>query len=408
MFLNQLVTASRVITIGSGMACLLALSSCSLFRHSSPQTATARAVTPPVLETDTSSAAEPATVTEAAAEEPGDTTTVIRDAGPAVKQSAPKSYTVKRGDTLWGIANMFLRDPWQWPEIWFVNPQIENPHRIFPGDMVRLALGADGKTQVQLVRGNAVRLSPLLRSNGLEGPIATIPYSAIAAFLSRPGVLTKDEVKRAPYVLALRNDHIIAGAGHELYVKKLGGETGARYNVMHVDAPLKDPDSGAVLGYMGVYTGTAKVTTPGEIAKVVLTESARETLQGDVLVAEDLGQSADFAPHAPARVVRGQIVAVVDSVLLAGEYQVVALNRGTRDGLERGHVLTVDEAAKTTPDRCATIEGSSTCWRTTKHETLPTESAGTLLVFKTYERISYALVVAETSPIHIGDHMRNP
>jgi LysM domain-containing protein len=407
MFSNQLVTASRVMIIGFGAACLLALHGCALFRHGSPQTATAQAVSAPVSETDTSAPAEPATVTEAA-EEAGDTAAVLSDAGPAVKAGAPKSYTVQRGDTLWGIANMFLRDPWLWPEIWFVNPQIENPHRIYPGDMVRLAYGADGKTQLQLVRGNAVRLSPLLRSSALEGPIATIPYAVIASFLSRPGVLTMDEVKHAPYVLALRDQHIIGGAGHELYVKKLGGETGARYSVMHVDAKLRDPDSGAVLGYMGVYTGTAKVTTPGEIAKVVLTDSARETLQGDVLVAEDVGQSADFSPHAPARAVSGQIVAVVDSVLLAGEYQVVALNRGTRDGLERGHVLTVDEAAKTTRDRCARIDGTSTCWWTHKRETLPTESAGTLLVFKTYERISYALVVGETSPIGIGDHIRNP
>ena len=162
--------------------------------------------------------------------------------------------------------------------------------------------------------------------------------------------------------MALRDDHQIAGTGHDLYVKKLDGETGARYSVMHVDEPLNDPQSGRKLGYLAIYTGTAQVTRPGAVAKATLTDSARETLQGDVLVAEDTSPNSDFAPHAPAQAVDGRIIAVVDNVLLAGQYDVVALNRGSQDGLDRGTVLTIDMAGEKVDDHCAKIDGVSTCW----------------------------------------------
>jgi hypothetical protein len=336
-----------------------------------------------------------------------DTTTVISDAGGSLSATAPKSYVVKRGDTLWGLANLFLRDPYLWPEIWYVNPQVQNPHRIYPGDTLRLAYGADGTAQIQLTRGSAARLEPLLRSSPLDGPIATIPYSAIAAFLSKPGVISKDEVKTAPYVLALRNEHVIAGAGFDLYVKKLTAAVGERYNIMHVDAPLKDPTSGDVLGYMAIYTGTGQVTRAGNPATMTLTESARETLRGDVLLADTANTTPDLVPHAPARPVNGQVMAVVNGVLLIGQYQVVAINRGSRAGIEPGHVLQVSEAVKTERDRCAHIEDYGTCLRFSK-DSLPIETAGTLLVFKTYDRMSYALVVSEVSPIHVTDRVSNP
>jgi hypothetical protein len=354
-------------------------------------------------------APESQTVTEVAveaADEPG-TTTVISDAGPELKSSAPKNYVVRRGDTLWGIANTFLRDPWLWPEIWYINPDIHNPHRIYPGDTVRLALRGDGRTALQVVRGSSVRLEPMLRSEPLEGPIATIPYSVIAAFLSRPGVLTGDEVKAAPYVAALRDDHQIAGTGHDLYVRKLDGDTGARYSVMHIDEPLNDPQSGRKLGYVAIYTGTAQVTRPGSIAKVTVTDAARETLQGDVLIAEDSSPNSDFAPHGPAQAIDGRIIAVVDNVLLAGQYDVVALNRGSQDGLDRGAVLTIDQVGQKVDDHCAKLDGESSCWISHGLQ-LPNESTGTLLVFKTYERMSYALILNDTVPINVGDHIRNP
>jgi hypothetical protein len=409
MYLNQAFGVRRASGLCATFTALLACGGCSMFHHGEREAA---APPPPAPQVETTTQAAPQTVTDALVEAPEDagTTTVISDAGPALKPTAPKSYVVKRGDTLWAIANTFLRDPWLWPEIWYINPDIHNPHRIYPGDNVRLALRGDGSTALEIVRGGnggATRLSPLLRSVPLEGPIATIPYSLIAAFLSRPGVLSGDEVKAAPYVMALRDDHQIAGAGHDLYVKKLGGETGARYSVMHVDAPLNDPQSGRKLGYLAIYTGTAQLTRPGEVAKVTLTDSARETLQGDVLIAEDMSPSNDFAPHGPRQPIDGRIIAVVNNVLLAGQYDVVAVNRGSADGLDRGTVLTVDLAGEKTSDHCAKINGESTCW--VPHSVrLPDEPSGTLLVFKTYERMSYALILSDTVPINVGDPVRNP
>lgn len=409
MYCNLAFGVSRAMRAGIACSTLLALGGCSVFHHDEHETVTP----PPAPAADaTGASTEPMTDTEALAQglDQGSTTTVMSDAGAALNPSAPRNYVVKRGDTLWGIANTFLRDPWLWPEIWYINPDIHNPHRIYPGDTVHLALRADGRTSLEIVRGgggSTAKLEPMLRSVPLEGPIATIPYSLIAAFLSRPGVLSGDEVKAAPYVMALRDDHQIAGSGHDLYVRKLDAETGDRYSVMHVDEPLNDPQSGRKLGYVAIYTGTAQVTRPGEVAKVTLTDSARETLQGDVLIAAEISPSTDFAPHSPRQPVDGRIIAVVDNVLLAGQYDVVAINRGSQDGVDRGTVLTVALAGEKVSDHCAYINGESTCWLP-HSERLPAESSGTLLVFKTYERMSYALIFSDTVPINVGDPVHNP
>jgi hypothetical protein len=428
MFLKPPFSARQAVLACAGLTALLGLSSCSLFHHGT-RAAAGEATPPAARAPDSATVERPQTATEAATEATGaatgempeeaGTTTVISDAGAQVKPGAPRNYVVRRGDTLWGIANMFLRDPWQWPEIWYINPDIRNPHRIYPGDTVRLALRGDGRTALQIVRATttsssvgggalvATRLEPLLRSASLEGPIATIPYSMIAAFLSHPGVLTRDEVKAAPYVLDLPGMHQIAGAGHEVYVKKLIGDSGERFSVMHVDEPLVDPDNGHKLGYLAIYAGTAQLTVPGNIAKMMLTDSARETLQGDVLIPEPASTTTDFAPHVPSQAVSGRVMAVVDNVLLAGQFEVVAINRGAKDGLERGNVLTVDQVRQKVSDQCARIEDSSTC-RFHHTETLPTETAGTLLIFKTYDRMSYGLILNESVPIHISDRVRNP
>jgi hypothetical protein len=413
MYLNQLATARQAVAACLSLAGALSLAGCSMFHHGNSAPAAAAPAPMATPQTDTTSVAPADTVTDTMpdTDEPGPgTTTVMRDAGPALKAGAPKDYVVKRGDTLWGIANMFLKDPFLWPEIWYVNPDIHNPHRIYPGDTVHLALGRDGRMALQVLQGPAgggTRLEPLLRSASLEGPIATIPYSAIAAFLSRPGVMTRDEIKAAPYVVDLRDDHQIAGMGHDLYIKKLSGDTGSRYSVMHIDEELKDPQSGRHLGYMAIYTGTAQLTRTGPVARATLVSSARETLDGDVLIAETSNSTADILPHPPRQPIDGRIIAVINNVLLAGEYEVAALNRGSDDGLDRGTVLTVDGAQQTSDDHCAYIDGSSTCFiaRSTK---LPIETEGSVLVFKTYQKMSYGLILHTTEPIHIYDSVRNP
>ena len=308
MFLYLTTSCRRAFPQVAGLTFLLTLGltlgGCSSLWHhdgaSAPEAP--KAAAPPAPETSTG--AEPQTVTSDLPDLPADaqSTTVVTETTTPPSPTAPKSYVVQRGDTLWGLANRFLKDPWLWPEIWYVNPEVSNPHRIYPGDTLRLAMGKDGKEQLQVVHGSgsATRLEPLLRSTELEAPIANIPYSTIAAFLSRPGVLTKQQVEAAPYVLALRDRHLIAGADNEIYVRKLGGAVGEHFNVMHIGDKLKDPDGGKMLGYLAEYAGTAVVTRAGNPASALITDSAREVVAGDVLVPETGGSIADIVPHVPA------------------------------------------------------------------------------------------------------------
>ncbi|MDE2251153.1 MAG: LysM peptidoglycan-binding domain-containing protein [Gammaproteobacteria bacterium] len=421
------MNSRRTFPLAAGLTSLLALAlgGCSLFHGSDRNAGPAPPMTAqPAGAAPVAASAEPQTVTSdlpdvepaaADAAPAAATTTVMPDAGAALSPSAPKSYVVQKGDTLWHLASLFLKDPWLWPEIWYVNPEVSNPHRIYPGDTLRLAKGSPGgpagtaPVAIQLVRtsGSGTQLHPLLRSTSLEAPIANIPYATIAAFLSRPGVLTKSQAEAAPYVLALRDRHMIAGAGNEVYVKRLKASEGERFSVLHVGDKLKDPDGHGALGYLAVYAGTAQVVRAGDPARVQITDSAREVLAGDVLVPEAAGTIGDFIPHSPAAKVHGRIIAIVNGVLLAGQFQVVAINRGSQDGIEPGHVLRVNEAAQTVRDRCARITGNGTCasFFDTK---LPVEASGSLLVFRVFEHVSYALIASETVPLGVGDHVVNP
>jgi hypothetical protein len=330
-----------------------------------------------------------------------------------INPSAPKSYVVKRGDTLWGISSMFLRDPWLWPEVWYINPQVANPHLIYPGDTLALAYGADGHPQIRLEQGGAARMDPRLRSDPLNGAIPTIPYQSIAAFLSRPSILTPDQVKNAPYVLAFRDDHEVAGSGNEVYVKNLNGPNNARYSVVHIGDPLRDPDDGKVVGYQGVYTATALVSKPGDVTKAVLIDTARETLRGDKVLSADNDTPLDFIPSAPHNNVRGRIIAVVDGTDLIGQYQIVAINRGTRDGVNNGTVLGIDRAGSVVRDVYAhgasfTRKNQDLDSSFAKKVKLPDERTGTMLVFRAFDRVSYGLILGATDTIQLQDIVHNP
>ncbi|MGE0438151.1 MAG: LysM peptidoglycan-binding domain-containing protein [Steroidobacteraceae bacterium] len=409
MFSNQSVSSAATWSRVAAFACAALAAACS-----SPDT-TARPE-PPQQEYVAPESAEPAsdqdlTATEAA--------TVTNEATPAaapavtadsVRADAPSRYTVKRGDTLWDISNLFLRDPWLWPEIWYVNPQVENPHLIYPGDVLALAYAADGTPRIMLEQGGAARLNPRLRSTPADGPIATIPYSAIARFLSRPSLLAAEQMKKAPYVLAFRDEHMIGGTGEEIYVRNLDAPLDARYAVVHPGQKLRDPESGDVLGYEGVYAATARVSREGNPLTAQLTDAARETLEGDVLIANDADVPLTFEVRIPNAPVRGSIISVVDDTTLIGTYQIIAVNRGTRHGLAPGHILAVDQAGLTVRDKGRRSGNSffATGSSFDPKVKLPNERAGTALVFKTYERMSYAIVVGASHAIRVADTVRTP
>jgi hypothetical protein len=326
---------------------------------------------------------------------------------PELLPNAPMSYTVQRGDTLWDIASMYLRDPWLWPEIWHVNPAVQNPHLIYPGDVLTLAQGADGSPQVMVSTGSALRVQPLVRTSDLDGgAIPTIPYEAIAAFLGKPGILSSEELKAAPRVAALRDRHLIAGMGSDVYVKGLREHGPGRYSIMRVGDALKDPENGKVLGYLGVYAGVAQVDEVAELSKGRVIDSARETVAGDVLLAEDTSfVASDIVPHAPSAQIDGQIMAVVDGVSLIGQYRVVALNRGSSHGLAVGNVLVIEREGEMVRDGSCRRSGLSLCKGMLK---LPNDRAGTLLVFKAYDQMSYALILETTVPVSVADRVRTP
>jgi LysM repeat protein len=323
-----------------------------------------------------------------------------------IRPDAPMNYTVKRGDTLWDIAAVFLKDPWFWPEIWQINPQVENPHLIYPGDVLSLAYGANGDAHVMISQYSGARLQPRLRSENLDGPIDTIPFSAIAAFLTKPSVLTEEQALAAPHILAFRDHHMIGGTGHEFYVRNLNGAVNESYVVMHVGSPIYDLETHDLLGYQAYFVGNAIVKTPGEVSKAVLTENKREALEGDRLISVEGERSLTFAPHVPKNPVDGQIVAVADDAAQVGQYQVVVLNRGKEAGLEQGAVLAVDQQGEVVQDKMG-----SWPWKKEPfgdHVQLPYERAGTLIVFKVYDRISYGLVIGARAPMRVADRVYNP
>jgi hypothetical protein len=413
MFPDQLLKAR--LTAGL-LASLATIAGCSSSGPTSPDAASSQ----PVASASDSSVAEPVpqdlTATEAAVArgDNGGASSFSEGTAPAsdlINPNAPKSYTVKRGDTLWDISTLFLRDPWLWPEIWYVNAQIANPHLIYPGDVLALAYGADGRPQIRLERGGPARLDPRLRSSPLDGAIPTIPYAAIQAFLSRPAILSKEQIRRSPHVVSLRDSHMIGGMGHEVYVQNLQAQQDARFSVMHVGSKLRDPDDGDVLGYEGIYTATASVTQPGKPAKATLSDSERETLQGDLLIAPDTDVPLNFTPKAPSQDVRGSIISVIDGARYIGQWQIVAINRGKRHGVEPGAVLAVDQAGEVVrdtmnPSRRGRMLSTGSAFA--KKVALPGERSGTLLVFKSFDRLSYALVVGATSPMRVADVVRNP
>ena len=330
--------------------------------------------------------------------------------GLALNPNAPDSYVVKRGDTLWGIAKVFLRDPWYWPEIWQVNPQVHNPHLIYPGDTLRLVY-IEGRPTIMLQRGDAARVLPRIRSQPLEGAVTAIPYASVAAFMSKPSVLAREQIKDAPYVLATRDMHVVMADGDTLYARGFSGpvEVGTHYNVVRVGDPLRDPDDGnRIVGYDGIFTGAGHVTRVGDPATLIMTESARETEAGDKLFVGGVDVPLDFIPSAPKVKTDGRIIAVSDGVSIIGQYEVVVINRGAGDGLAPGNVLAVFQAGDVIPDTVnrGFLNGMSRLVATKVR--LPDERTGTFMVFKTFDHMSYGLIMEATNVIRVADRVENP
>ncbi len=314
--------------------------------------------------------------------------------------NAPERYVVQKGDTLWDISAKFLTDPWYWPEIWHINPQVANPHLIYPGDELALTW-VDGRPQVTIASGGATRLSPQVRESPLSEAIHAIPYERIAAFMQRPAVLTQDEVDGAPYVVRARDERLISAVGNDIYVRRLSDAAmGGRYSVYHVGDEMKDPDDGDVLGYQGLYAGEASVNHLGDPTTLRVVDSARETLEGDILRPAAIEAKQDFIPRLPDSKVDGTIMSVIDERTMVADYDVVIINRGARDGLKPGHVLEVWEHGEEVLDNTRNPES--------RKVQLPDERNGVAMIFKAYDRMSYGLMWRSDREVHVGDAVRSP
>jgi hypothetical protein len=340
--------------------------------------------------------------------------------------NAPERYVVKKGDTLWDIAGVFLKDPWYWPEIWYVNPSIANPHLIYPGDELYLTY-VDGQPRVTLGQAGATRLSPQVRSQPLASAVRAIPYDLLMDFVGRPQLLDKKQVKDAPYVVGMRDQHLVGSTENEVYAKGLGKPApGSRYTIVHVGDELRDPDDGDTLGYMGHFAATGAViqttgaVVPGsdsifkmkredDLTHLRVLDTGREILQGDKLFPADVVIGQDFVLSAPAnKELLGQVIAVVDGVYLAGKYQVLAINRGKRHGLAPGNALAVFYRGDEVRDRFSRGQDWMKTTATSAKVRLPDERSATILVFKVYDRMSYGLVVESSQLIRLGDFVAHP
>ncbi|WP_126457052.1 LysM peptidoglycan-binding domain-containing protein [Sulfuriflexus mobilis] len=327
-------------------------------------------------------------------------------APPVLNTSHPDKYVVVKGDTLWDISARFLRDPWRWPDVWQANPQVKNPHLIYPGDVISLSYDANGKPVLRIQRGRqTVKLSPGIRATKLDRAIPTIPLDAIRQFLSRPLVLTQKEIDAAAYVVASAGEHVVAGAGDRVYVRGIKGDTQSKFSLFQPGKPYRNPgaDKDDILGIEAIYVGEGTAQAFGDPTTLLLTSTEREARSGDRVMPFDENEiSEHFMPHAPrTKVEGGAIIGVVDGVSQIGQHQIVVLNKGTQDKMDIGTVLAVYRSGETIHDLVTTENRDDTV-------TLPDERAGTLMVFRSFDRVSYALVMEATRAMHIYDAVRNP
>jgi hypothetical protein len=316
-------------------------------------------------------------------------------AGLSLRHDAPLRYVVKKGDPLWGLAGYYLHDPWQWPDLWYANPQIRNPHLIYPGERLTL-VRVNGRTRLALE--NTERLSPQVREESLEQAIPAIPMDAIREFLRGPRVVTKEQSRSSPYVVAFTDDHVVGGQANGIFAKGLAPGAAGPWSVVRIGQAYKDPDTGEVLGYEALPDGEAELRQKGEPATLMLTRSNEEVLVGDrLLPLEQEDYQAAFYPHPPLGKVDGHIISVYGGIGEIAQYQIVTLDRGRSNGLDPGTVLSIFRVLGTAPDPYGTGVVK-----------LPDQVAGMVLVFKVTERLSYALVMSDNRPVHVLDKVRNP
>jgi hypothetical protein len=374
-----------------------------------------------------------------------------------LREDAPDRHVVVKGDTLWDISAKFLQSPWRWPEIWGMNKDsIKDPHWIYPGDVIILDRSG-GEPRLKLVKGDAhglttVKLSPYTRAQQIgDGPIRTIPISAIHAFLSQPRVVSADAVDKAPFILGTNEDRVILGRGDDAFAT--GGPAGVtRWNILRPSKTLKDPETGELLGHEVEYVGDARTLSEGAPQKIRITSAAQEVLSKDKLLPAADSTTFEYVPRSPDTPVTGRIISAYGGVSDSGRYQTVVLNRGSNHGLSPGHVLAIHHTGNTVAlskdelDKMTWLSGRQEgipgggAWlytdvRCLKDDSkisydqtadlkaltrvgcfeqgdnkvkLPDARAGLVMVYRVYDKVAYALVMQSDGPVYLLDTVKNP
>ncbi|WP_455920929.1 LysM peptidoglycan-binding domain-containing protein [Pseudomonas putida] len=326
----------------------------------------------------------------------------LANADVQLKDGYPQRYTVVQGDTLWDISGKFLREPWQWPQIWHANPQIANPDLIYPGDSLVLSY-VNGQPQLMLERGGSrgtIKLSPHVRSTPVAEAIPSIPLQSINAFLLSNRILDDvDAFKQAPYIVAGQGERVVSGMGDRIYARGTFDPAHASYGIFRQGKVYTDPVTHEQLGVNADNMGGGEiVATEGDIATLNLQRSSEEVRLGDRLfVSEERPVNSTFLPSAPSRAISGTILDVPRGVTQIGKYDVVTLDRGSRDGLQEGNVLAIYKTGETVRDRV-----------TGEQVKIPDERAGLLMVFRTYQKLSYGLVLNANRSLAVMDKVKNP
>jgi hypothetical protein len=341
----------------------------------------------------------------------------------------PNQYTVTKGDSLWDISGKFLNHPWQWPELWNNNSQIKNPHLIYPGDTIYFSI-VNGRPQLSLSRNEqqaqypadstcllseedvkkgrsefAVsedgKLLPCIRETIIKQAIELIPTESIAQFLTSPSVVAENKLNNAPYVVDIAGEHLIAGTGDKLYVRSIIRPESLSYTIYRAGDAYVSPETGEILGYEAKYIADTTLQQTGDPATLSITKSNSEIRRGDrVMPKTDEEVILSYFPRPPEKSIKGSIISVLGGVSQIGLYNVVVIDKGTKDGILAGHELAIYQKGNSINDPYSTIKNDTV--------KLPDEIAGTLMVFRPFERLSYALVMKATQSLHILDKVQTP
>ena len=334
-----------------------------------------------------------------------------------VVDRAPSSYTVQKGDTLWGISGRFLKDPWRWPDIWRLNrDQIKNPHLIYPGDIVKLDY-VEGQPRLSLTR-NGIRVEPSTRVSSLDvDVIPSIPPGDIEPYLSKSLVTGPNGLTNAAEILSGRTpQRMIRGKGDVVYVAGINPSGGDYYYIYRPGGPINTYDGSDVLGYQSKFIGTARVENFGELATVRIESADLEVLIGDRLLAAPRETLVNYVPRAPDKAIDARVLEVPYTSTETGRGYVVTLDKGRIDGLEPGNVLAVYRVVEPIVDPRPSKQ-QATILRFIDPTTIFTpavlvspadERTGLMFVFRTFDRVSYAIVLNTTDPVRPGDYARTP